>query len=130
MNKQGDGIEQIATSAHLKPGRGGKRSQIKSYLLGAGKKQEEALSKHPERMRHPREFSNEKVRRGRTGEWWRFFKHSFCSIFFAPDHIINPPAGLFLNIIDCLRRMHPSQPTPCHHWRASCGLAPSERVPH
>jgi len=34
MSKQGDGTEQIATSAHLKPGRGGKRSQIKSHLLG------------------------------------------------------------------------------------------------
>lgn len=59
------------------------------------------------------------------------FKHSFCSIFFAPDHIINPPAGLFFNIIDCLRHMHPpSCPLPPYHqWSASCGLAPPERGP-
>lgn len=48
MNKQGDGIEQIATSAHLEPGRGGKRNQITLAWGLGGKKQEKVLSKHPE----------------------------------------------------------------------------------
>lgn len=81
MNKQGDGIEQIATSAHLKPGRGGKRSQIKSHLLGAGKKREKALSKHPERARHLREFPNEKVRQGGGQEHGGDFQTLFLLYF-------------------------------------------------
>lgn len=46
------------------------------------------------------------------------FKH-FCSIFFASDDIINPPAGLLFNTIDCLRRA-PSQ--------SPLSLLPTERI--
>lgn len=127
MNKQGrwNLTDSQQSTPQTREGRKEKQNQI--TLAWGGKETRKGLIKTSREGEASESFQMRKWGGGEDRRVADIFKH-FCSIFFASDDIINPPAGLFFNTIDCLRRMHPLKPlSPYHPWR--CGLAPPETVP-
>lgn len=106
MNKQGrwNLTDSQQCTPQTREGRKEKQNQI--TLAWGGKETRKGLIKTSREGEASESFQMRKWGSEEDRRVADIFKH-FHSIFFASDDIINPPAGLFFNTIDCLRRLHP-----------------------